>query len=126
MRELLCARAARVRLLVRLFVCLLCLFVCCSLRTWQGIHLGYSDSAKDAGRLRAAFAIFEVQEKLVQVPCTPSHPPPLTHTHTDGSVSAFGCRQRSHCLASLHACMRACMRACVRACVRAGRGGKAR
>jgi phosphoenolpyruvate carboxylase len=33
----------------------------------QGIHLGYSDSAKDAGRLRAAFAIFEAQEKLVQV-----------------------------------------------------------
>ena len=29
---------------------LACSFVCCSLRTWQGIHLGYSDSAKDAGR----------------------------------------------------------------------------
>ena len=34
----------------------------------QGIHLGYSDSAKDAGRLLAAWAIFRVQVRARRKP----------------------------------------------------------
>lgn len=29
--------------------------------------IGYSDSGKDAGRLAAAWALYETQEKIVQV-----------------------------------------------------------
>ena len=33
----------------------------------QEVMLGYSDSGKDAGRLAAAWALFQAQERLVQV-----------------------------------------------------------
>ncbi len=44
-----------------------------------GPHAGYSDSGKDAGRLAAAWALFEAQEKLVRScphPFTLPHPSP--------------------------------------------------
>jgi phosphoenolpyruvate carboxylase len=33
----------------------------------QEVMIGYSDSGKDAGRLAAAWGLYEVQEKLIKV-----------------------------------------------------------
>jgi phosphoenolpyruvate carboxylase len=37
--------------------------------------IGYSDSGKDAGRLAAAWGLYKVQERLVQVGVTFVFPP---------------------------------------------------
>ncbi len=49
-----------------LLTCHVCVCVCVCACVCV-CHTGYSDSGKDAGRLAAAWALFEAQENLVSV-----------------------------------------------------------
>lgn len=53
----------------------------------QECMIGYSDSGKDAGRIAAAWGLYEVQEKLIKV----THKIPECATRAPGFCRAWRC-----------------------------------
>ena len=62
----------------------------------QEVMVGYSDSGKDAGRIAAAWGLYEVQESLIKVARVRPPPPPPTPISASMSSAPFSsfCMQR--------------------------------